>query len=296
MEHATPDNPTIYIVIPVHNRLGATRECLESLTCQTYQCFKVVLIDDGSTDGTFDYIGEEYPEVTIIKGDGSLWWTGATNLGVRYALQHCRENDYILTLNNDTVLPAGYLDTMISLSQRAPKALIGSVARDYKKRDVVIDEGVRIRWVSAKFKRIKSSHSNGSFYGVSALPGRGTLIPVRVFREIGLFDEKYFPHYAADYDFSLRATKSGYDLLLHPQCYLYSKTQLTGISNLHTRISFGKWIESFSSIKSPNNLKIRLQFGLRHAPLLCRPTFVLCDVLRVTLGGFRNQIKNLARS
>ena len=297
MNQAIPNDRTIYVVIPVHNRLDSTRECLESLKHQTNHSFEVVLIDDGSADGTSDYISRNFSAVTVMKGDGTLWWTGATNLGVRYVLEHCRDNDYVLTLNNDTVLPANYFETIISLARCAPKALIGSIARDNDRRDVCVDGGVGIRWFSAKFIKLKAptEGTSDAFYSVSALPGRGTLIPVRVFHEIGLFDDKYFPHYAADYDFSLRAAKSGYDLLLHPQCYLYSKTQLTGISNVHNRISFRKWIESFNSIKSPNNLKIRLQFGLRHAPLLCRPTFVLCDVLRVTLGGFRNQIKNLAQ-
>src|SRR5687768_17351615 len=107
---------TIYIVIPVHNRLDATRECLESVKSQPYKYFKVVLIDDGSTDGSSEYVKEKYPEVTVLKGDGDLWWTGATNLGVQYALQHCRENDYVLTLNNDTFLPLQYLDNMMSLA------------------------------------------------------------------------------------------------------------------------------------------------------------------------------------
>jgi len=51
-------SPIIYIVIPVHNRLEATRECLESLRYQTYTRFSIVLIDDGSTDGTPEFIKE----------------------------------------------------------------------------------------------------------------------------------------------------------------------------------------------------------------------------------------------
>jgi GT2 family glycosyltransferase len=213
---------------------------------------------------------------------------------VQYALQCCREDDFILTLNNDTVLPADYLETMISLSQSASKALIGSIARDYHQRDRIIDAGVRIHWASAKFNKIKNPQAQGtSFYAVSALPGRGTLIPVGVFHEIGLFDHRYFPQYAADYDFSLRAGKAGYDLLLHPECYLYSKTQLTGISNIHNKLGFGAWLKSFNSVKSPNNLTIRFKFAIRHVPAIWRPSFIICDFLRVTFGTLRNQITNL---
>jgi GT2 family glycosyltransferase len=296
---ACGEYPTIYIVIPVHNRLDATRECLESLSCQTYKHFEVVLVDDGSADGTSDYIKKNCPEVTVLTGDGQLWWTGATNIGVHCALRNARADDYILTLNNDTVLPPAYLETMMSLARRAPNALIGSIARDYCQRDVCVDEGVGIRWFSAKFIKLKApsdSSRSDLFYSVSALSGRGTLIPVAVFRDIGLYDVQSFPHYAADYDFSLGAARAGYDLLLHPKCYLYSRTDLTGISNVHNRVSFSMWLTSFTSVKSPNNLKIRFQFGLRHAPAICRPSFIICDFLRVTLGTLRNQVKNMVQS
>jgi GT2 family glycosyltransferase len=287
--------PTVYIVIPVHNRLEATRECLESLSCQTYPYYQIVLVDDGSSDGTSEYVKENYPDVTILKGDGDLWWTGATNLGVRYAQGVCCEDDYVLTLNNDTVLPADYLEIMMSLSIRASKALIGSIARDYSRRDVCVDEGVGIRWFSAKFIKLKGPSESGSdsFYSTSVLSGRGTLIPVSAFHAVGLYDAQNFPHYAADYDFSLRAAMAGYDLLLHPNCYLYSRTDLTGISNVHNRVSFPLWLKSFGSVKSPNNLKVRFHFGLRHAPALCTPSFIICDFIRVTLGTLRNQIRNM---
>ena len=294
----TGEHVTIYIIIPVYNRLEATRECLESLGRQTYRHFKTVLVDDGSTDGTSDYVKENYPDVSILNGDGNLWWAGATNLGVRYSLALCQNDDYVLTLNNDTVLPPGYLEAMISLAKQAPDALIGSIARDHDRSDVCIDEGISIDWLSAKYNKIKNMQGNrpASFYTVSALPGRGTLIPVAVFRQIGVYDDTNFPHYAADYDFSLRASKFGYDLLLHPDCFLYSKTNLTGISNIHNKISFAAWVKSFNSLKSPNNLTIRFRFGFRHAPLLYRPIFLASDMVRVVLGTARNQVKNYFRA
>jgi GT2 family glycosyltransferase len=145
----------IYIVIPVHNRWEATQECLESLRCQTEKDFQVILVDDGSTDGTSYYVRTKYPEAVLLEGDGNLWWAGATNLGVRYSLQTAQAEDYILTLNNDTILPTTYLCTLLSLSRRMPRGLIGSIALSYEERDVVVDGGVRIDWPSAKFTSLK---------------------------------------------------------------------------------------------------------------------------------------------
>jgi GT2 family glycosyltransferase len=90
----------IYIVIPVFNRINFTRECLISLRGQTYTDYKTLVVDDGSTDDTEEIIKREFPEVKVLKGDGNLWWTGATNMGIEYALKIGHENDFILTLNS----------------------------------------------------------------------------------------------------------------------------------------------------------------------------------------------------
>ena|SRR5438105_5524438 len=93
----------IYAIIPVHNRIKFTINCLTRLREQTVRSFKIIVIDDGSKDNTTHYLQENFPEVILLKGDGNLWWTGAINLGVEVALSEGA--DYILTLNNDT-LPA----------------------------------------------------------------------------------------------------------------------------------------------------------------------------------------------
>jgi GT2 family glycosyltransferase len=78
----------IYIVIPVFNRWQFTQPCLQSLREQTYRNFKVIVVDHGSTDGTSEYINKEFPEALVLLGNESMWWTAATNLGVKYAIEH----------------------------------------------------------------------------------------------------------------------------------------------------------------------------------------------------------------
>src|SRR5258705_1835881 len=92
---------SIYIIIPVHNRKEFTRNCLYSLERQTRPCHQIIVVDDGSTDGTSEMLAKEFPGVIVLSGDGSLFWTAAINLGVRLALTLGAE--YVLTLNNDTV-------------------------------------------------------------------------------------------------------------------------------------------------------------------------------------------------
>ena len=75
---------TIYIVIPVFNRLKFTKDCLDSLRKQSYGEFKVIVVDDGSTDGTYQHLKENYPEVIVLQGDGNLWWAGIHSPGTYY--------------------------------------------------------------------------------------------------------------------------------------------------------------------------------------------------------------------
>jgi GT2 family glycosyltransferase len=288
----------IFTIIPVHNRIQLTRACLLSLQAQTYTCFEVYVVDDGSTDGTSEVIKNDFPMVTLLHGDGSLWWTGATNLGVRRVLEIAKADDYVLTLNNDTLLPADYFEILLREIGKHPKALIGSLALDSNNRNLVVEGGVHINWLNAKYtyhfknRSYRELRAEGkSFYTPTVLPGRGTAIPVNVFRELGLYDEKVFPHYAADYDFSLRAKQAGYDLCVSFDLILYCFPKLSGIANTDERVSLSQAFRSFSSIRSGNNLAKRFQFGKRHAPRHLLLLYIIADTLRVILGTLVKRTK-----
>src|SRR6187401_1451737 len=118
----------ICIVIPVHNRKKFTADCLQSLRIQTTPADYVIIIDDGSTDGTKEMLRDEFPEVIVIQGDGNLFWTAAINLGVRRALS--LKADYILTLNNDTVAFPDFVEKMLLQATKNPYALLGALDID----------------------------------------------------------------------------------------------------------------------------------------------------------------------
>ena len=85
MTHAVKN---IYIIIPVHNRKALTLVCLENLkTNVDLQKYQVIVVVDGSSDRTAEEVAENYPEVTILEGDGNLWWTGAIFHSVQIRLK-----------------------------------------------------------------------------------------------------------------------------------------------------------------------------------------------------------------
>jgi len=291
------NSKNLFIVIPVHNRKHFTLNCLFSLRKQTFQNFTTVVIDDGSSDGTREMLQKEFPEVVLLRGDGDLWWTGATNLGVKYALEQADQDDYILTFNNDTVVRRDYIQTLLNSASKYPKSLIGSISVSDEDESTVVDAGVRINWITAKYSNLAEGrqykdilHTDSLIQQVDVLPGRGTLIPIEVFQKVGLYNFKQLPHYGADYEFSRRANMKGYNLLINYKAAILSNVKITGLNNRVNKLGWNDLIRSFFSIRSANNLMNRWKFARLCCPGWRFPVFYLCDVGRVIIGSLLYQI------
>ena len=122
----------IYVVIPVFNRIEFTKECIISLEKQTFKDFKVIVVDDGSTDGTQEIIKTKFPEVILLETKGDLFWTATINMGIKYALNNAAT--YILTLNNDTKATPTFMEMMHLWALKEPNALLGAFAIDFQSR------------------------------------------------------------------------------------------------------------------------------------------------------------------
>lgn len=253
----------IEVIIPVHNRRAVTLRCLELLTRQTNVAFRVTVVDDGSSDGTSEAIRERFPKVDVLKGDGSLWWAGATNAGVRHALNRQHVAPYILMLNDDVEFDAGYLSSMERHAVAHPSSLMGSLA-------VYCEDPGRVFWCgqAASYRQCRYGYVRRDgltgLVPAEALPGRGMLVPTEAFRRVGLFDEKAFPQYAADFDFSLRARKAGYGLLCCCDTAVVVSTSETGPGSVYRSDPFGVFLRSFCHVRSPNYLPALWRFWTRH--------------------------------
>ncbi|MEO5892276.1 MAG: glycosyltransferase family 2 protein [Ferruginibacter sp.] len=279
----------IYIVIPVFNRLHFTIKCLNSLVKQSYQRFTIIVVNDGSTDGTTQYLQTHFSDVVVCEGDGNLWWTGATNLGVRTALQLSQsDNDFVVTLNNDLEVKEDYLQCLLDAAEKNPCSLIGSVS-------VHIDNPGKVHFAGTKWNagtaKYRPAISKDMSYQVLAdsfdtvvtdlLPGRGVLIPITLFSKIGLYDFTAFPHYMADEDFSLRAKKINYHLLIATRAVVYNHVNETGMKKQARGWKYYK--DVFTSIKSPVNFHNRWNWAKRHAGIF-PPFYFLFDMTRILKG------------
>ena len=288
----------IFIVIPVHNRLEYTRQCLACLMAQTYRKFRIIVVDDGSTDGTDLMIEQEFPDAVVLRGDGNLWWTEATNWGVRYALQHRRADrrDFVLTLNDDTRVNPDYLQTLVDAYRRYWPCLVGSPSVDSDNPHKLEYAGSAFELYTAGGRHLAEDY--GYDYATlkartdhvesGSLPGRGTLIPLEVFDKIGLYDSKKYVHYMSDIDFSIRARKAGYKLVVSVPSLVYEYVRATGIQ-VEKKVTLKEFVAGFRSIKSPTNLKVRYQFALDHSKT--KLLYFCFDVARICTGFLLRRLR-----
>lgn len=288
----------VFVVVPAHNRRQTTRECLLALSRQEGVDTTVVVVDDGSTDGTSEMIVKEFPDVALLHGDGELWWTGATNMGVRWALERCEPADYILTLNDDVWVSPDYVEKLARFAHRCQRTIIGSVCLESLGRGVVTDGGVHVEWRTARWwcDNAGKELAECAVLGVAetspdALSGRGTLIPVQCFWEVGLYDERRLPQYGADYEFSIRAQRAGYGLKMSYDAPVYSHVAETDIYEEQRRPRGARqFVAKLVSRRSAACLLYRWRFGWLAAPRRVRVQYVILDTLRVVFGAIRDQV------
>lgn len=274
----------VYIVIPVHNRKKFTRNCLLALSKQTYKDFKVIIVDDGSTDGTDEMIKSEFPDTIILYGDGNLFWTKATNVGIRYALDHGAT--YVMCLNDDTIPFENYMEKMMYWAEQKPHAVLHAMDYDFNTKKPYYG-GERHNWKTNKTVHLLDVLPEEQHHGIHEVthgPGRGLLIPVEVFEKAGMFEENKLPHYGADYDFTFQAAKHGFKIYCNFDAILYSYPDESG-DHEHKKVKTLKnFYNHLFGIRGGGNLKVWTWYTLRNCPPLYWPYVLMDGYLRRMLG------------
>ncbi|MBX2863229.1 MAG: glycosyltransferase, partial [Leptolyngbyaceae cyanobacterium MAG.088] len=139
---------SIALILPVRNRKAYTSAILHQLNAQISQCssgpsIHVVVVDDGSTDGTLEFVTQTFPDVHLCQGDGNLWWTGAIAAGMEY-IQQQLQTDYIVWLNDDITLSDDFITQLILLCQHnlQQKLITGGIVFAQSHPDWIVFGGV----------------------------------------------------------------------------------------------------------------------------------------------------------
>ena len=279
---------SLCILIPVYNKLEYTKKCLadlkEAISAFT-ETVEIVIIDDGSRDATEEWIHNHHPEVTVLKGTGNLFWSGAMNRGIQYAISE-KGHSYVLLWNNDVKTGVNYFDNLFEVIKNKPEGITGAKILTLIDHNVVWSFGGYFNPKTGKKGMIGYFDKDGEEYSkgrsVDWCTGMGTLIHKKVIESIGFIDEKLFPQYFGDTDFTYRAKLAGYQVFINPKLILYNDTINTG---LRPQNGLRDLIRSLFDIRSNLNLKSNYGFIKKHASSYLAYITMSMFYVRV-LGGF----------
>jgi GT2 family glycosyltransferase/Tfp pilus assembly protein PilF len=224
-KQTTYQHPFISIVILTRNQLKYTKKCIESIVTHTKETFEIILIDNGSTDGTIEYFESELTKLIsedrlqVIKNNENLGFAKGNNQGMAAA-----RGNYILLMNNDVVVTPGWLSKMIKCAEKSPMIGIVGPKSNYVSgpqlvRKVSYDtkDLNGLERFSAEFAKNNSQKAT-PFWRVV---GFCMLIKKAVIDKIGGLDGRYGLGNFEDDDFSLRATLAGYESRIANDCFVH---------------------------------------------------------------------------
>lgn len=273
----------VAIVIPVFNRKNTTLKCLSSLARIDTNGIdlKIIVVDDGSTDGTSQAIFNDYPQVILIETDGNLWWPGAINLGITKALSI--GSDYVLLLNDDTYQEQSFLIKMLLTCKSLDNVICGALILSSSLPDEVMYAGAdwarKGGWYYPDRGR-QVGELDWDIKDVNALNGNCTLIPSVVFKKIGLMNTKLFPHDYADTEFMVRAKKNGFRLQVNRKAIVWNEPDKIHLSIAER--SRKEFIKKFIiDRKYRENIMTNLLFFVTTAPSFDKRIIAIFNFLKM---------------
>ncbi|QUS59311.1 glycosyltransferase family 2 protein [Synechocystis sp. PCC 7339] len=251
---------SVFIIIPVYNRREITLKCLNILKGNgDLDKYHVVVVDDGSIDGTSQAIAEKYPQIIILQGDGNLWWAGAIRMGMEYA---CKKGaEYIIWLNDDCFPKQGTINTLLFLCNQNHNLMIGSQCIDPETTEP------SYAGISTKRKFFKTLNCPPkSVIKCDALNGNLVCFHKKIVDKIGYPDSQKLPHHLADFVYTNNAFKKNFELVIHGDAISFCSKNPINVSWLYSKKSFKEHWQGLFLKKSPSYWKIqvtayRLVFG-----------------------------------
>ncbi len=238
-----------------------------------------MIVDDGSADGTSDYLAEHDPDVVVIPGSGDLWWSGAANLGCRLAIQ--RGADILLLFNNDNVRIS---PNCVSELVRCVEGVDGCASSVVLYRDSqrLQNAGGYLDWPSRGVQWREAGavyRQEDRLAECDWLPGMSLAFPADLFTQLGGFDDRVFPQHWGDADFTLRARALGKRCVVSYLCWVRNDERESGV-NFYSRVSPMAFVSGLFSLRSSYQLRGTVRFARRHCPQRFIPQYLTLLYLR----------------
>ena len=269
----------IYVVTAVHDRYRITEKFVENLLRQTCSDIHLLLIDDGSTDGTDRMVKAKMPQSTVLYGDGNLWWGGALHKAYKWLMKNASDEDAVMISNDDTAFSTDYVSIGVGLL-RENRLVVGS---GYGMYSGVIRDGLFQHSFVDGTGQLLPLGSEGNCASTRSL-----FLTVGQWRKIGGLHPVLLPHYFSDFEFTIRAWRKGYTLQSFEGLTYQFDEGATGHNSYET-LSLKKLFSKRSGL----NPFYRLSFIVLTTPVKYLPSHIAHQMMRYfkKLPVFRDIIK-----
>lgn len=265
--YAIVNPPKVTIVVLNWNGRDDTLECLTSLAAVDYPCFDIIVVDNGSHDGSPEAIGRLFPNVEVVETGKNLGYAGGNNFGINVALS--RRAEFVLLLNNDTIVDGQLLRQLVGAAASIAEGAFFSPKIYY------YAEPNRIWYAGGKWVRAKSYFTHlgygeednkeifGTIQETDYACGCALFVRSSAISRVGLLDERFFLTFEES-DWCYRGRRGGLKSIFVPHAKVWHKVS----------VAFGGSNSPFINYFMTRN---RLLWGRKHLP--AREFFGLCEAL-----------------
>jgi GT2 family glycosyltransferase len=257
------------IIIPAFSGLDQLRHCLQSLGESHYRDFDILLVDHGVSDEISQLARDEFPRVTCLRGSADLWWSGASNLGIKYALE--AGSQWLMLLNHDCYIEPETIGILLNNLEKEENSIIAPVQHMLrKKRDIIGITSCFLLGFStiippAAWYRFRSP--TGLVPTALICGGRGVILGAATFQRVGLMDEEQLPHYGADHDFYFRCRKAGLKLFICMDSRVNIDDTMTSSADPESDLTLSGFSDALKNQRSHRNIRdLRVLFS-RYYPV-----------------------------
>lgn len=220
------NHPLVYVILVNWNGKADTLDCLDSLWRVDYARMKVLVVDNGSSDGSAQEIPVANPHVELLALGRNLGFVGGNNAGITYSLDQGAE--YVLLLNNDTTVSPDFLTRLVAAAESGSEVgVVGPVIYYHSQPEVIWSAGGRVDWQSGSTHMVGIGEREAGQFGsaprkVDFISGCAMLIKAEALKQAGLLDASFFMYYE-EVEWCVRFQRAGYTILHTPAAKIWHK-------------------------------------------------------------------------
>ena len=263
---------SLYAVVTVYKNWDQLTKCVTTLTDDDLVTVKLIIVNHYPPDHDKKLTVPGPHSVTFIQKDSSLWWAGAMNVGIQYAIDQGAE--FLMLLNSDTLITNGDSEKLLQTCRQRERTVVAPKQVDLSSGEVTFTYatdcyllGFPVINVSPWLQKFPAYRKREEIRTRMIVGGRGVIIPLSVFEKVGLFDEKHFTHYGADNDFYIRCRRAGVRLLVKTDCTIHVDSGTSSLATRFGTLDFSGFTRTLTDRKSHRSFQSLVPLYRKYYPI-----------------------------